>query len=225
MTTISDDFTRADSAVIGGSWTNGLGEWGNGLGIASNKANGNASYAGAAIHATALASNDCYVEADWIEPGTTDMWRMAICLESSAWDTSTPGIPTTNASVGAGYHIHKYRWASTLSLSEQGSVLATGTPAVGTTYKLENNGGSLDVLVDAVSAITYTDVSPITSGTATYVGISAKVGQFDNFIAEDLGGAPAWAGSFVRIAAGTLARVRDSAGSAASVRLSNGTRL
>ena len=245
MTTLQVPFTGADTDEIGVDVYSGdlveAGQWGGAsLWIDNNQAAvklygfGSSWDRGGVRTVTPADGADVYIEADWLgEPGEGgDHWRMHVSMLATAWDAgNTPGGGDNQGGADGGHNVSRHPWYTRLNLANGTTVLTYETVsslATGTDYgtvRLEDDGaGGLEVFVDGVSTITWTDTGTLPTG--RYFGIHCDTARFDNLDCGDAGGSPpAWDGSYVRLANGTQVRVRMANGDKASVRLANGDRL
>lgn len=186
MTTITDDFTRADADALGTSsegwsWTEVVGDFD----IVSNQCratSGTSALAGAARAETDLASDDQYAQLDIIaDGGAGNRLAVAIVRFASAEETYYRFLVRTSD----GFNQIQKNVNGSLTNLVTGTTTALSLPD---TMKFTASDTALEGFINAVSVASVSDAS-ISGNTRCGLGGNASVSvDMDNFEAADLGG-------------------------------------
>lgn len=185
-TTVTDDFNRADNTTVGNdslgnAWVEvSGGNWK----IASNALTFDTGGGDPLIrNGTSLSSADHYTQAD--------ITTLVTSNDQVVW-----GRATSDFANGYGADVHAANGAITIFkvVAGSGTVLATVGKTIGAatwTTKLTCNGSAMTLLVGATTLGPTTDTS-VTGNLRTGLSANGSVSAiYDNYVAADLGGAPA----------------------------------
>lgn len=179
-TTLTDDFNRADSSSMGGSWTEVTGN----TNIVSNKAEAQTNNTNHALRWEAdLATDDHYSEADITFVGAASQASGTCVRFASAATTYYTGKANPNADLDI---IQKCEAGTFTTLASQAHTLGATTLLIRT----EANGSTIAVDVPGTAQLSVTDTSitgNLRAGIDLRRGANASAGaQADNWQAGDL---------------------------------------
>lgn len=175
MATYSDDFNRPDSTDLGPNWTEHDDNWS----IDTNQLRPGSSTTGVALYGSPMDTTDHYSEIVISVVGGTSMGVVARS------DSNSLNFYVMRAN-GSNWTIFSNVGGTFTSL---GSYTASVTD--GDVARIQCVGSTIKGFINGVERISVTDTS-ITSG--LYAGVRGdvtNVGRYDNFLASDVGAAPA----------------------------------
>lgn len=181
MTTQSDDFNRADSDSLGGSWTEVSGD----VDIVSNAAASGSGATSYARYDSDLASSVHYAECSMnpFNAAGTHIGGPMVMYSSSA----NSGYVFYLRGSTSQYRVFR---VTAGSLTQIGSTLSEALPAAPFTARLEIDGsGNLDATINTVSKVTGTDTTHTGNKRCGFlIGGSSSVAAIDSWEAGDVGG-------------------------------------
>lgn len=186
MTTISDDFNRANSDSLGSSsegwsWTEVAGD----SDIAGNTLASGADGTHYARAETDLSTDDHYVEANCTQIGTSSGSAVGLVARySSSANTGIVGYIRYDASQ---YRLFRMTAGS---FTQIGSTTSEALPSVPFTARLTVDGTAIALSINSVDKVTTTSshaVGNIRAGLVTGQ-VSSQQNRWDDFVAADLGG-------------------------------------